>query len=101
MQQYDKPKKHSIGKLRRKAKTKEKSPDLAGKLTLQRHALDTITAQFADQDGDELQINLAGWVNVDGEGQYLTVEISPQYPQRSELPDRSLRFLFGDPEDSE
>jgi hypothetical protein len=101
MQQYDKPKKRSIGKLHRNQKTKEKSPDLAGRLALQRHTFDELARQFADQGGDELVCNIAGWANRDADGQYVTVEISPQYPQRSELPDRSLRFLFGDPEDSE
>lgn len=71
---------------------------MLGQLKLQRHTFEELTRQFADQDGDEVDCNLAGWVNRDGEGEYLTTEISPRYvAQRPEPPVRSnLRFIFDD-----
>jgi hypothetical protein len=95
-------KKRSLGKLRRNSKTKDKSPDLVGQLKLQRHTFDAIAKQFAEQGGDEVDCNLAGWVNRDANGEYLTTEISPRYgSQRIEPPVRSnLRFIFDDAEET-
>jgi hypothetical protein len=91
-------KKRSLGKLRRNQQKKGKAPDMLGVLRLQRHTFEAISERFAEQDIDEVDCNLAGWVNRDANGEYLTTEISPRYvSQRSEPPVRSnLRFIFDD-----
>jgi hypothetical protein len=80
-----------------------KSPAMVGQLTLQRHTFDEIAAQFSDQEGDTLVVNIAGWVNSDHFGEYLTVQISPRFVSRQSQPPEgpNLRFIFGDPEDSD
>jgi hypothetical protein len=103
MNYYEKSKLRSLGKLRRNSCMTAKSPAMVGQLTLQRHTFDAIATQFSDQEGDAVVVNIAAWVNHDALGQYLTTEISPRFVSRqSQPPDRpNLRFVFGDPEDSE
>ena len=73
-----KPKK-SLGMLRKANKTKPRSPNVTGKLTLQRHTLVAIVRDLEQTGGDEVICNIAGWVNRDQLGQYLTVELSPRF----------------------
>ena len=98
MEPYEKSKKRSLGKLRRNKKTKDNSPDLTVQLRLQRHTFDELARQLAEQEGDELVCNIAGWFNRDADGEYLTTELSPFYPsRRSDIrtPERSnLRHFF-------
>jgi hypothetical protein len=103
MESYEKPKLRSLGKLRKTPKTKERSPDLTGKLEMQRHTFEALAAQFANQDGDTLVCNIAAWINRDGLGEYLTTEISPRFVSRqTQQPERpNLRFVFGDSEESD
>jgi hypothetical protein len=49
------------------------------KLCLQRHTLTEISRQLDEKGGDEISCNLAAWRNNDQRGQYLTVEVSPQF----------------------
>ena len=78
--------KRSLGALRKNTKTKSRSPDLAGQLSLQRHTIEVIAKQFEETDSDEVVCCLAGWINKDSNGQYLTVELSPKYMRREYRP---------------
>lgn len=71
--------KRSLGELRKTNKTKERSPDVTGKLRLQRHTLQAIARDFREAGGEEVVCNIAGWKNQDHGGSYLTVEISPRF----------------------
>jgi hypothetical protein len=73
--------KRSIGKLRPTVRTKPKSPDFTGKLALQESTLAALWQQMQSTSGDEILCNIAGWVNIDSQGKYLTIEISPPFPQ--------------------
>jgi hypothetical protein len=75
-------KKRSLGALRKAPETKSRSPDLAGQLSLQRHTMEAIAKQFEGTNGEEVVCCLAGWINQDSSGQYLTVELSPKYVRR-------------------
>jgi hypothetical protein len=100
--ELDEPKnKRSIAKLRIAGKTREKSPDMTGTLRLQRHTAVAILKQFEDSDCDEVECNIAGWVNVDRQGKYLTVEISPKYVAREwrSPKNNDLAFIFNSEED--
>jgi hypothetical protein len=94
-------KKRSLGKLRRNQKTKDKSPDMTGSLRLQRHTAMAITKPFEANDVEDVVCNIAGWINQDHDGQYLTIEISPKYVSRQiRLPKaNSLDFIFDNQED--
>jgi hypothetical protein len=71
--------KKSLGKLRQHQKTKLRSPDATGKLYIQRHTLVEILRQLDETGGDEITCNIAGWKNTDQDGQYLSVEVSPEF----------------------
>lgn len=73
----------SIGKLRRAPKTKPRSPDCTGQLSLQQHTFEEIARQFGECDSDELVVNIAGWKNEDRQGTYLSIELSPRFTRRS------------------
>jgi hypothetical protein len=71
--------KKSLGAFRKHEKTKPRSPDVTGKLYFQRHTLAEISRQLNEDGGDEIGCNIAGWKNSDQNGQYLTVEVSPEF----------------------
>jgi hypothetical protein len=75
--------KRSLGALRRATKNKEKSPDLVGQMRLQRHTAAAILKQFGEDGEEEVVCNIAGWRNIDHNGQYLTVELSPRFVTRA------------------
>ena len=50
-----------------------RSPDLTGKMKLQRHTLETVAKQLEGAHEDEIICNIAGWANHYQQGQYLTV----------------------------
>jgi hypothetical protein len=91
----------SLGKLRKRPKTKPLSPDMTGTLYLHRHTAALILKSFEDSDDDQAVCNIAAWVNQDNEGQYLTIELSPRYvapdPQ-TQTTDR-LAFIFNNEKD--
>jgi hypothetical protein len=58
----------SLGQLRKANKTKPRSPDVIGKLRLQRHTLQAIVGDFKDSGGEEVICNIAGWKNEDQQG---------------------------------
>jgi|HubBroStandDraft_6_1064221.scaffolds.fasta_scaffold462777_2 hypothetical protein len=83
--------KRSLGELRRANKTKQRSPDVTGKLRLQRHTLQAIVRDLKETDGGEVICNIAGWKNQDQHGPYLTVEISPRFvPHERRTPKPSI-----------
>ncbi len=89
-----KPKK-SLGMLRKAQKTKPRSPNVTGKLTLQRHTLRAIVKDLEQNGGDEVICNIAGWVNHDQLGDYLTVELSPRFiPYQQQAPKRGIFDSF-------
>lgn len=95
------PKKKSLGALRKATKTKERSPDLTGQLKLQRHTMETFKKQFEETDEDDIVCCLAGWINHDGNGPYLTIELSPKYVRREYRPFQrsNLSFIFNNDEE--
>ena len=95
-------KKRSLGALRKAPKTKARSPDLTGKLKLQRHTLETVAKQLEGTHEDEIICNIAGWANHDHQGPYLTVELSPWFVSReTQTPQRSnLSFFLIDEEET-
>jgi hypothetical protein len=46
--------------------------------------VETIAKQFERTESDELQANLAGWINHDSQGPYISTEISPKYVEREQ-----------------
>jgi hypothetical protein len=95
----DETKRRSLGKLRKAPKTKPRSPDMTGKLLLQRHTAVAISKVFAD-DCDEVSCNIAGWRNDDASGPYLAIELSPKYvAQEAQPKTNSLAFIFDGEED--
>jgi hypothetical protein len=94
-------KKRSLGALRRAEKSKPRSPDMIGQLKLQRHTLEAIAKQLSSLDDDEIVCNIAGWLNHDYQGTYLTIEISPKFPlsvsrQSVTVPRSDLSAFLGD-----
>ena len=74
----------SLGALRKTPKTKPKSPDTQGAMKVQRHTVETLMRQLDEADADEIVSNIAGWLNEDRSGKYITVELSPRYVSRHE-----------------
>ena len=74
--------KRSLGHLRPAPKTKPKSPDCLGLITITRETMEQILEQ---NDGDDdIVASLAGWRNTDTDGSYLTIEISPKSQRRTD-----------------
>jgi hypothetical protein len=86
--------------LRKHEKTKPKSPDATGKLYFQRHTLAEISRQLDEAGGDEIGCNIAAWKNNDQDGQYLTVEVSPEFVRYGRQKPNPGMFddIFGDDE---
>jgi hypothetical protein len=94
-------KKKSLGGLwPAKAKSKPRSPDLTGQITLQRHTLAEITKQL--DDDEEVVCNLAAWANQNAHGEKcLSVELSPRYvAHKAEPPKAQAIDFIWDPEGS-
>jgi hypothetical protein len=92
--------KKSLGALRPHQKTKPRSPDATGKFCFQRHTLAEISRQLDEAGGDEIGCNIAAWKNNDQGGQYLTVEVSPEFMPYGPHTRRPGMFddIFGDDE---
>jgi hypothetical protein len=94
--------KRSIGKLRRaEVRTKPKSPVAIGKLALLRSTLDEFVKQMSQNRSDEILCNIAAWNNVDSDGPYLSIEISPLFVQRTFLVPSFASFLEEEDDDRE
>ena len=94
----------SLGFLRKVEKTKPKSPDLTGHLTIQSHTLKEIVRQFKDSDKEEVPCNLAAWRNTDKDGETcLAVELSPWFigADRDNKKSDVFDALFSDDEEED
>jgi hypothetical protein len=91
----------SVGKLRPAEKTKHRSPDLKGDITLQSELIEWLAQEHA-RTGGEVVAPLAGWLNDYGFGKFISVEISIPFGwvKRQPKPPRMVstldRFLKGD-----
>jgi hypothetical protein len=91
--------KRSIGKLRHTTRRKPKSPNLTGRLCLQRTTMTEFAQEFRETGTDQIDCNIAGWLNVDGSGKYITVELSALF--KPTPPPTSIEELLGDDEPRE
>ena len=78
----------SLGTLRPKDKTKDKSPDVTGTITIKRDLLLDLHKQLTQSNDDEVVANIAGWLYDDANGRYMRVQLSAKY-QRPEYRDSS------------
>lgn len=75
MLQYNK----SLGSLYLSHKTKDRAPDMKGKLTIKRQHLEQMMNELAHQNSDSVAANIAAWSNTDSSGKKcLTIELQPQ-----------------------
>jgi hypothetical protein len=86
--------KRSLGALRKAKKTKAKAPDLLGKLNIEQLTLRTIANQLERSGSSKVVCNLAGWINVDHAGQYITVELQPCYTKSLESEESETQNIF-------
>ena len=88
---------HSLGTLHKATKkTKPKSPDLIGKLHLQRHTFEAIAKKFQATGQDEVVCDIAGWGYLEeGEKPYITVQLSPPYQATKARKPDILAAIFG------
>jgi hypothetical protein len=98
MSSHTKARSKSLGNLFPSKKTKPKSPDMTGKLTLLKDTLREIFNTHREEDGDVFEVNMAGWFNNSGGKMYMTLELSPPYRpavRRSEK-DMTLEEFFNE-----
>jgi hypothetical protein len=69
----------SLGTLFASKKTKEKSPDMTGKIKILKETLREIINTHREEDGDVFEVNMAGWFNISDGKRYMTLELSPLY----------------------
>ena len=74
---------HSLGTLRLANRTKERSPNLIGQITIQRSDFMAIQSHFQDTGREEVMCNIAGWFYDDSQGKSITVQLSPPYGRRA------------------
>ena len=78
----------SLGTLRINNKTKDKSPDVTGTISIKRELLLELHKQL-ESDDDEVVACLAGWFYDDAKGRYMRVQLSKQsrrYEYRDDSP---------------
>ncbi len=83
----------SLGKLRRQPKTKLKSPDATGTIYIKRDLLLRLCQELNQSNADGVLAYLAGWFQEDGEGKYMTVQLSAKF-ERPECRNDSPFFAF-------
>lgn len=94
------PKQKSLGALHRSKQTKPRSPALTGKLRLQRHTLEAITADLDESGGDEEICNIAAWPNRDSrDQQYISIELSPKFKPQRRHANEDIFDIFDDEDD--
>jgi hypothetical protein len=87
MKSHPKTRSKSLGALFPSKKTKPRSPDMTGKLSILKDTLREIINTHQEEDGDGFEVNMAGWINNASGKMYMTLELSPRYRpavQRSE-----------------
>lgn len=82
----------SLGTLRINKKTKDKSPDVTGTISIKRELLLELHKQLTQSDDDEVVADLAGWSYDDANGRYMRVQLSKT--QRREYRDDSPFWDF-------
>jgi|HubBroStandDraft_4_1064222.scaffolds.fasta_scaffold31422_2 hypothetical protein len=91
----------SLGILRKADKTKPRSPDMTGQLTIQRHTFEAIAKDF--KTGSKVALcNIAGWRNTDKTGGgCLNIELSARFrpSEREEDGSDIFDFLFSQDDD--
>jgi hypothetical protein len=73
----------SLGTLYLATKTKDRSPDMKGTITIKKSHLQALGNQMSEEDTDEVVANIAAWSNSDGsKRRFLTIELQPStsYP---------------------
>jgi hypothetical protein len=83
----------SLGKLRPQAKTKDKSPDATGTIYIKRDLLLRLCQELDQSNDDGVLAYLAGWFKEDGDGKYMTIQLSSKF-QRPEYRNDSPFFAF-------
>jgi hypothetical protein len=83
----------SLGKLRPQPKTKDKSPDAKGTIYVKRDLLLRLCSELDQSNADGVLAYLAGWFREDGDGKYMTVQLSTKY-ERPEHRNDSPFFAF-------
>lgn len=87
----------SLGTLRKAKKTKPRSPDLTGQITVQRDTFEGICRDFKKGNGKSALCNIAAWRTKDYNGdKYLNVELSARFaPPKQKQDDGDIfDFLF-------
>ena len=79
------PTSKSVGTLFPSTKTKPKSPDMTGKIKIQRKLLEELIEQIQINGADHVICNIASWAYVEGNKRYMGVELSPFYPPRKQI----------------
>jgi hypothetical protein len=82
----------SLGILRINNKTKDKSPDVTGTISIKRDLLLELHKQLTESDDDEVIAYLAGWFYDDAKGRYMRVQLSVK--QRLEYRDHNPFWDF-------
>jgi hypothetical protein len=72
----------SLGKLRPATKTKDQSPDMTGRIFILPETLATLVRDLQEGGSDGVEANIAAWVNIDSQGRYLGIEISPLFVKK-------------------
>jgi hypothetical protein len=75
---------HSIGDLHQVAKTKENAPCLKGKIRIRQEHLQELSRKIEEDGGDAATAQLAGWINRDASGEFITIILTPPYQRRYE-----------------
>jgi hypothetical protein len=83
----------SLGTLRINNKTKDKSPDVTGTISIKRDLLLELHKQSTESGDDDVVACLAGWFYDDAKGRYMRVQLSAKL-QRPEYRDESPFWDF-------
>jgi anti-anti-sigma factor len=83
----------SLGTLRHAIKTKDKSPDATGTIYIKRDLLLRLYRELNQSNGDGVLGYLAGWLKEDGDGKYMTVQLSAKF-EKPEYRSDSPFFAF-------
>jgi hypothetical protein len=98
MKSHAKTRSKSLGSLFPSKKTKPRSPDMTGKLSILKDTLREIINTHQEEDGDGFEVNMAGKFNNASGKMYMTLELSPCFRpagQRSEK-DITLEEFFSE-----
>jgi hypothetical protein len=69
----------SLGTLRPKNKTKDRSPDATGTIRIKRDLLLALYKKLTESGDDDVVACLAGWFYEDANGRYMRVQLSEEF----------------------